>query len=96
MKYKVIIPARANSKRLPGKNMKFLGNKPLIQYSIDYALNNFKADEIWVNSDDKEIIEFGFNLPPEIKIKNFNQKNILRALLKKRGLSNKKRNKFFF
>ena len=36
---------------------------------------------------DKEIIEFGFNLPPEIKIKNFNQKNILRALLKKRGLS---------
>jgi len=58
MKYKVIIPARANSKRLPGKNMKFLGNMPLIQYSIDYALNNFKADEIWVNSDDKEIIEF--------------------------------------
>ena len=58
MKYKVIIPARANSKRLPRKNMKFLGNKPLIQHSIDYALNNFKADEVWVNSDDKEIIEF--------------------------------------
>ncbi len=58
MKYKVIIPARANSKRLPGKNMKILGNKPLIQHSIDYALNNFKANEIWVNSDDKKIIEF--------------------------------------
>lgn len=58
MKYKVIIPARANSKRLPRKNMRLLGNIPLIQYSIDYALNNFKADEIWVNSDDKEIIEF--------------------------------------
>ena len=58
MKYKVIIPARANSKRLPGKNMKFLGNKPLIEYSIDYALNNFKPDEIWVNSDDREIIKF--------------------------------------
>ncbi len=36
---------------------------------------------------DKEIIEFGFNLPPEIKIKNFNQKNILRSILKKRGIS---------
>lgn len=58
MKYKVIIPARANSKRLPGKNMKLLGNKPLIEHSIDYALSCFKADEIWVNSDDQEIIEF--------------------------------------
>lgn len=58
MKYKVIIPARANSKRLPKKNMKLLVNKPLIQYSIDYALNNFKANDIWVNSDDKETIEF--------------------------------------
>jgi CMP-N-acetylneuraminic acid synthetase len=58
MKYKVIIPARANSKRLPKKNMKLLVNKPLIQYSIDYALDNFKANDIWVNSDDKEIIEF--------------------------------------
>lgn len=62
MKYKVIIPARANSKRLPGKNMKLLGNKPLIEHSIDCALNNFKADEIWVNSDDQEVIAFAKNI----------------------------------
>lgn len=36
---------------------------------------------------DKEIIEFGFSLPPEIKIRNFNQKDILKSILKKRGLS---------
>lgn len=58
MNYKVIIPARANSKRLPGKNMRILGIKPLIQYSIDFALNNFPKDDIWVNSDDQEVIEF--------------------------------------
>ena len=58
MTYKIVIPARANSKRLPGKNMKLLGDKPLIQYSIDYALANFRPDEIWVNSDDQEIIKF--------------------------------------
>lgn len=58
MIYKIIIPARANSKRLPGKNMKILGDKPLIQYSIDFALNNLPPDSIWVNSDDKKIIEF--------------------------------------
>jgi CMP-N-acetylneuraminic acid synthetase len=61
IKYKVVIPARANSKRLPGKNMKFLGNKPLIQYSIDYALSNFEANEIWVNSDDNDIITFAIS-----------------------------------
>ena len=58
MIYKIIIPARLNSKRLPGKNMKVLGDKPLIQYSIDFALNNMSADSIWVNSDDEKIIEF--------------------------------------
>jgi CMP-N-acetylneuraminic acid synthetase len=58
MVYKIIIPARANSKRFPEKNMKVLGDKPLIQYSIDFALNHFSADSIWVNSDDQHIIEF--------------------------------------
>jgi CMP-N-acetylneuraminic acid synthetase len=58
MIYKIVIPARANSKRLPGKNMRILGDKPLIQHSIDFALNNLPPDSIWVNSDDKKIIEF--------------------------------------
>ena len=58
MIFKIIIPARANSKRLPGKNMKMLGSKPLIQYSIDFALKNFSNKDIWVNSDDREILEF--------------------------------------
>ena len=46
------------SKRLPGKNMKFLGNKPLIQYSIIVII---MAAGLIFNSDDKEIIEFGFS-----------------------------------
>ena len=58
MDYKIIIPARENSKRLPGKNMRILGGKPLIQHSIDFALNHFSEDSIWVNSDDKQIIKF--------------------------------------
>ena len=58
LKYQIIIPARANSRRLPGKNMKILGNKPLIQFSIDFALSNFSKDVVWVNTDDKEIIKY--------------------------------------
>lgn len=58
MNFKIVIPARANSKRLPGKNMKILGKKPLIEYSIDYALNYFNGEDIWVNSDDLQILQF--------------------------------------
>jgi CMP-N-acetylneuraminic acid synthetase len=58
MSYKIIIPARANSKRLPGKNMMMLADKPLIQYSIDFALKNFPKESIWVNSDSLDVINF--------------------------------------
>lgn len=57
MIFQVIIPARAKSKRLPGKNIKLLGDKPLIEYSIDYALSNFSKTSVWVNSDDYKVIK---------------------------------------
>lgn len=56
--YKVIIPARANSKRLPGKNMRILGSKPLIGYSIQFALNSFLSDSVWVNSNDQKVLNY--------------------------------------
>ena len=57
MNYHIVIVARANSSRLPGKNLKQLMGKPLIEYSIDYALNYYPKDLIWVNSDDQKILE---------------------------------------
>ena len=33
----VIIPARKNSKRIKGKNLRSLNGKPLIVHSIEYA-----------------------------------------------------------
>lgn len=58
MVYKVVIPARANSKRLSGKNMKLLGGKPLVGHSIDFALKSFKSDSIWVNSNDIAVLKY--------------------------------------
>jgi len=58
LEYQIIIPARANSKRLPGKNMKLLGSKPLIEYSIDTALLIFPKERVWVNTDDDQIIKY--------------------------------------
>ena len=52
-----IIPARKGSKGVPGKNhMKFLG-KPLIVYTIDTALHSKSLNDIWISTDDPEIIK---------------------------------------
>ena len=65
MSYKTIaiIPARGNSKRLPGKNTKFLGGIPLLAHSVKYAQQFSFIDEIFVTTDDAEIkknaLEFG-------------------------------------
>ena len=53
----VIIPARKNSKRIKGKNLRELNGKPLISYSIEYALENINPKNIWVNTDDDMVID---------------------------------------
>lgn len=55
MKPLVVIPARGGSKGVPRKNIKVLGDKPLIQYTIDAAKGVFKDDFICVSTDDIEI-----------------------------------------
>jgi len=50
-----IIPARGGSKRLPGKNILPLNNKPLIGWSIEAGLNSNYIDKVVVSTDDSEI-----------------------------------------
>ena len=53
-----IIPARGNSKRLPGKNIKMLNGLPLIAHSIKYALKNSDIiDDVYVSTDNENIKE---------------------------------------
>lgn len=61
-----IIPARANSKRLPGKNIKKLGNKPLIAYTISAALNSRSVKRVIVSTDSKKIASIGQKFGAEI------------------------------
>ena len=68
MRILYLIPARKASKGLPGKNIKFLGDKPLIEYSIDFALNNLKFDdELCISTNDEAVIEIakskGISIP---------------------------------
>jgi len=55
MKVCVIIPARGGSKGIPNKNIKLLGGKPLIHYTLDAARNNFNMDQIVVSTDSQNI-----------------------------------------
>ena len=58
MRILYIIPARKGSKGLPGKNIKLLGGKPLIEYSIDFALINLKNDDaLCISTNDEAVIE---------------------------------------
>tara|TARA_B110001454_G_scaffold73272_1_gene70956 strand:- start:13950 stop:14639 length:690 start_codon:yes stop_codon:yes gene_type:complete len=47
--------ARGGSKGLPGKNIKELVGKPLIQYSIDIAFKSRSIDKVFVSTDDPQI-----------------------------------------
>lgn len=62
-----MIPAREGSKRLPGKNIKLLGGKPLIAWSIEAALNSDYIDEVMVSTDDQCIadiaLQYGASVP---------------------------------
>jgi len=50
-----IIPARAGSKGVPGKNLKLLAGRPLISYTIEAAIKASSLDRVIVSTEDKEI-----------------------------------------
>lgn len=55
MRILALIPARGGSKRLPGKNIRVLGGKPLIVWSIDVAKDIPEICDILVSTDDPAI-----------------------------------------
>ena len=67
-----IIPARGGSKRLKRKNIYNVFNKPMISYAISAAKKSKYIDEVFVSSEDEEILqvakEFGSNIIKRPKI----------------------------
>jgi CMP-N,N'-diacetyllegionaminic acid synthase len=55
MKILVLITARGGSKRVPGKNIRRLGDKPLVVWSIDAAKGISNICDIFVSTDDVAI-----------------------------------------
>lgn len=65
----IVIPARGGSKGIPGKNIKLLGGKPLICYSIDAARTIAPDSHICVSTDSDDIIQTveSYGLPVPFK-----------------------------
>ena len=84
MKVLAVIPARAGSKGVPGKNIKKLAGKPLIQYSIEAAINS-NLDRIIVSTDCKKIanlavklgVDVPFMRPPKLAADNSNSIDVM-------------------
>ncbi|GEM_PF-559825 len=92
-----VIPARECSKRLPGKNMKPLGGKPLIAYTIDSALKAGLFGQIILTTDDPRIhrrygYEKGITLdmrPAELAADRVQCARVLHYVIEKYGLVEK-------
>lgn len=61
-----IIPARGGSKGIPGKNIKMLGSKPLLQYTIEAAKESRLLSRVILSSDDVEIINLAKSVGLEV------------------------------
>jgi CMP-N,N'-diacetyllegionaminic acid synthase len=61
-----VIPARGGSKGLPRKNVRLLGGKPLIVWSIEAALGARHVARTCVSTEDAEIAEVARNAGAEV------------------------------
>jgi CMP-N-acetylneuraminic acid synthetase/spore coat polysaccharide biosynthesis predicted glycosyltransferase SpsG len=58
----IIIPARGGSKGIPRKNLRTLAGKPLLYYSIQNGLNISFHTDVYVSSEDDEILHMASKL----------------------------------
>lgn len=66
MQILTLITARGGSKRLPGKNILPLGNKPLIAWTIEAAQKSKYTTKIVVSTDDHEIAQIAKEYSAEV------------------------------
>ena len=52
-----VIPARGGSKRVPRKNVRLLGGRPLVAWAVRTALAATSVDRVVVTTDDDEVAE---------------------------------------
>jgi CMP-N,N'-diacetyllegionaminic acid synthase len=61
-----VIPAKAESTRLPGKNLLPFAGKPLVAHTIEQALASSEVDKVYVSTDSDEIASIARALGAEV------------------------------
>jgi CMP-N,N'-diacetyllegionaminic acid synthase len=61
-----LIPARAGSKGIPGKNLRRLAGRPLIEYAIAAARESAVIERIVLSTDSQEIADVGRHLGADV------------------------------
>lgn len=85
----VIIPVKENSTRVPGKNLKDLGGKPMVAYILETAKSVQGVDRVIVSTESekvKEVVEqYGaevpFLRPHELTLDNVTSRQVLQHAL---------------
>lgn len=88
-----VITARGGSKLAPRKNIRMVGNKPLIAWSIEAARASSVIDRVILSSDDEEIIsvarqcgcEVPFVRPAELATDDADSADVLRHAVRNVG-----------
>ena len=58
MKIVAMIPMRLGSTRIPKKNIRYLLDKPLMQYPIELAVSCERFESVWVNTESEKLRPF--------------------------------------
>lgn len=70
MKVLSVIPARGGSKGIPNKNIRLLGNHPLVYYAIHNALSSKFITDILVSTDSIEVAIIARKMGVGVKMRN--------------------------
>ena len=69
MRVLAIVPARAGSTRLPGKNVMPLGGVPLAERALRTALAADRVDRVVVSSDDDAVLDLAAAVDPDVALR---------------------------
>jgi CMP-N-acetylneuraminic acid synthetase/regulator of RNase E activity RraA len=61
MKTVAVVPVKSTSSRIESKNIKLLSNKPLFLHTLEKLLTIKTIDEVWLDTDDINIINLAYN-----------------------------------
>ena len=64
-----IVPARAGSQRVPGKNVRLLRGKPLVAWAIEAARGARRLDRLVVSSDDERVLKIARDYDPRLPLR---------------------------